>query len=423
MAVILSVAAGLVFWFAFRAKSSFSLAAAEQQRANDAERKTKETRKQALSQQMLMADLGGVIDSSAAPASGEQIANTLSNVFGNPLFGATGKVWAEASKLAIDGMQLAQQKKTTEALDHFDRAVAMLRDLPKNQNIPSTVKDKVAGSVLAMAIAGRASVLEALHRDAEADQAWDEALQAGPADMRASLQATRLESLLDVGNLAKARAKADEWTSDSNSLPVILIAAAKVYTQSAVVDSDHAQAEKNRKRAIALLEQAEKQGYFAQAPFHKSLATSADWKPLRGILEFDQLVSRVAAAPLQKPFDTGALMAAFGMIFAVANADDPVEALELIDRAMSRLEAAVPANYKNVHQYVSAVHDAIAGLKLNKQGQHEAAIAKFDAADKTLIDLSKLPASPGLPQEALDTLREMIKTGRKDNPQPTRPAH
>ncbi len=134
-------------------------------------------------------------------------------------------------------------------------------------------------------------------------------------------------------------------------------------------------------------------------------------------------MSRVAAAPLQKPIDTGAVMAAFNMIFAVGNADNPAEAAELIDRALSRLDTAVPANDKKLHLYVGALRDANTGLKLNMQGQHEAAIAKFAAADKTLDEVSKLPASPGLPQAALDTLRAMIETGRKDNSQAVQPAH
>jgi hypothetical protein len=78
--------------------------------------------------------------------------------------------------------------------------------LPKSSNDPYGATEKAIGIVISGAYSGRGRALDLLHRDEEADHAWDEAFLVCPADIKlpADIQSERLSSPLKAGNLAKA---------------------------------------------------------------------------------------------------------------------------------------------------------------------------------------------------------------------------
>jgi hypothetical protein len=87
---------------------------------------------------------------------------------------------------------------------------------------------------------------------------------------------------------------------------------------------------------------AEKQGYFSVAWRRKNLSTSETWKPLQDAREFQQFVTRIAAAPPEKPPEIGTLLSGLNPLFAAGNAGNSTEAAQLLDQSMARFESAVP---------------------------------------------------------------------------------
>jgi serine/threonine protein kinase len=420
VAAILTVAACVALWSEYRAMRSSIHALAEQRRASEAAQQTEETRNRAKQQQILVANMGQMIDSK-----GKFDADAALSVIETGLPGEAGLVSAQTMKLEMEGGQLLEKKKGVESLATFDKAIEMLKGLPKSPNDPYGGKEKAIGMVLSGAHSGRGSALDLLHRDEEADHAWDEAFLVCPADinMRADIQSERLSSLLKAGNLAKAVVTADKWTENPDAPAAILFGAAKVNARAAATATSE-ETDKRRNQAIALLVRAEKQGYFAVAWRRKNLATSETWKPLRDASEFQQLVTRIAAAPPEKPPEIGTLLSGFNLLFAAGNAGNSVEAAQLLDQSMARFESAVPNGDKCMHLYISALRTVVAGFRLKQQGQNKEAAAMFGKADETVAELSILPVSTGLPRDAADSLRKMIKEARQGKPlDSTMPTH
>jgi serine/threonine protein kinase len=414
-AAVVLIALGAEYWSQTRAEHLRSMALEAERQARDAQQKTKDVRKRTQSQQMLIADLDRAFNPPDGPHDSAAQADNVTNILSNPLFGEAGKVSASASKLSMHAVELAQQGKTAEALEEFDRAIAMLKDLSSNSKGETYVK-ALSGPLLAMALCGRGHILDLQHRDDEADRAWDEAIDSASSVMRTTTQAERVSSLLDAGNLTKAVKTADLWTKDANQPAELLVACAKVYSRAAQDESNDKDVPQRRQQAIALLAQAENQSYFGPEWMRKDLATGPDWKSLRGVEEFDKLVSRVTSAAPEKPVESGAFLSFFNMMFAAGNADDPNESAEIFEKAMTRLESAVPENDKSLHLYMAALRDVMTGAKLKKQGQHDAAEKRFHEADEALAELSKLPRSVELPEDALDKLRTMLRASRETAP-------
>ena len=405
VAAIAVVSLGVIYWLANRSQRYASLASAEQRRAGDAERQTNETRERAMQQQLLIADMADMADISAA--------SDMSRVYSmlqNPMFGEAGKVSASAMKLAIEGFQLTDEGKMTEALDVFDQALAMLRGLPKSENAAS--KSGIVQIAFTIALSGRGTVLDKLLRDEEADRDWDEAIAANHPAMRASTQAERITSLLEAGNLTKALAVAERLTRSGDQPPEVLIAAAQVGARAAADAPLAEDAQRRRLGAIALLEQAEQKGYFGPSWARELLATADEWKPLRDSVEFEQLVIRVTAAPPEKEFNFDDMTGLVSRLSAAGNAGNDVEKLELMDQAFARMESALPEHSEPLRLYIGAFRKVLIGAKLNLEGRREEAAAMCDMADEMVAKASKMPASPELPPNAWDAAREAINVVR-----------
>ena len=403
VSAIAVVASGLIYWFANRAQRYETLATGEQQRASDAQRNAKDTRERAMQEHMLIADMA---DMSTAPD-----ISSIHSALENPMFGEVGKVIATAMKLAMEGVQLTEHGKMTEALDIFDRALGMLRGLPTSEN---DAFKPIVRTALTMVLTGRGAVLDNLHRDEEADAAWDEAIAVSQS--RANTQAERITSLLEAGNLTKALAEAERLTRSDNQPPQVLVAAATVYARAAADAPLTEDAQRRRLEAIALLEQAEKKGYFAPSWARERLTSADAWKPLRDSDEFEQLVSRVTAAPppQEKEFNFGATMTGFlSTLSAAGNAGNDSEKLELMEKAFSRMESAFPEQSEPLRLYIGAFRKVLIGAKLNLEGRREEAAAMCDLADEMVAKASKMPAPQELPPNTWDAVRETIKAVRE----------
>lgn len=407
VAAILVAASGAIWRLSDHAQRLQVRVAAEQNLASQAKNERQEIRQRAKQQQILTANLAAALDPDAksnTEASHDAIEVVIT---GDQALDVT-----QAIALGQEGGQLLDQGKHVEALAKFDQGLAMLKELPPPPDDPADAALNISVVAYPMLYAGRGRALELLHRDEEADQAWNAGLAAAPPFLRTDLQTGRLESLLTTGKIAQAVALADRWTSEPNPAAELFASAAKVYAQAATQAPGAAAAEGRRKQSLALLEQAEQQGYFTIAWRREDLTEAAAWSPLRGSSEFEQLLARIAAAPLEPSKSSGEVISALNLIFAATNSETPAEYNELLDQALSRLESAAAEGDEGIRLSIEACRKTLAGAKLREQGRPEEAASKFDAADEIVTRLSKmsLTAMPGV---GVDSLRKMVEASRK----------
>jgi serine/threonine-protein kinase len=407
VAAILAAASGVVARFASEAQRLHGQVDAEQTRTSEANRRVAGSRQQAKQQQILAANMGQVFD-----ANGEFNQGAALRVI-EAAPGEAGPATAQAMQQGIEGGELLDKNQPAAALAVFDKGLAMVDGLPKSSKAPWAGAYNVSKIAVAMMNVGRGQALDRLHRDDQAEKAWNAALAAAPeGDIRDDVRSEWLSSLMAGGKLAKAANLADQWMTEPNPSVLLLAAAAKTYALAAADPTFADVADSRRSQAIDLLSRAEKEGYFTVAWRREELA-AAVWNSLRASQDFDRLLARVAATPLGPPPQFAAATSAYNLIFAAGNAENPAETVELLDQALVVLESHQRDGDESLRLYLGACRKALAGVKLSSQDRADDAESMFDEADEIVVQLSQSSTSSTLPTNALDALRKLVDSSRK----------
>jgi serine/threonine-protein kinase len=181
------------------------------------------------------------------------------------------------------------QGQPEAALPWFDKAIARLQPvLAKKRRLA------IERSYLRNAHWGRAVALMQLNRHVEAIQDWDRAFELDEGPLRNDIRLGRARCLAQTGEHARAVAEANALTEGKDVPSRTLYDAACVYAlASASVKDDAKLGEQYAGRAVALLRQAQKTGYFKEQAKVAHLKKDSDLRALRGRPDYQALLKEL----------------------------------------------------------------------------------------------------------------------------------
>jgi tetratricopeptide (TPR) repeat protein len=175
------------------------------------------------------------------------------------------------------GQLVRDQGQPEAALSWFDKAIDRVQTvLAKDQRLAS------ARLTLCNAHWNRALVLTRLNRHVEAVRDWDRAIELDEGSMRNLLRLGRAGCLAQTGEHVRAVAEANALTEGKDVPGPTLYDAACVYALAAASVKDDAKlSEQYAGRAVGLLRQAQKTGYFKQSANIAHMKKDSDLRALR----------------------------------------------------------------------------------------------------------------------------------------------
>jgi tetratricopeptide (TPR) repeat protein len=189
--------------------------------------------------------------------------------------------------------RLCHEQRPADALAWYDRALAILEPLHKEQGR----RDITTRRFLRNAHVRRAQALDKLKRHAEALPHWDRAAELSPPDQRPSVRMDRAASQARAGKAAEAVAEAEVLAKDPAASGNHLYNAACVYAlASAAVKDDAKQQEAYAGQAVALLRRAQSTGLFKDRKWVEHLKKDTDLDVLRSREDFKKCVAELEAA-------------------------------------------------------------------------------------------------------------------------------
>src|SRR5262249_51259903 len=142
---------------------------------------------------------------------------------------------------------------------------------------------------------GRAQILDALKRPAEALADWDQAVALAPLDNRLEVQLGRARAWVQAGKVAEAVADAAALTEDAATPSARCCEAACVFSLAAAAAPEAGQREAYAGQALALLRRAQAASFFKDRAKIERLKRDSDLAPLRQRQDFRQFVAELEA--------------------------------------------------------------------------------------------------------------------------------
>jgi serine/threonine-protein kinase len=175
------------------------------------------------------------------------------------------------------------------ALSWYDKSIASLQAVLTKGWHPATARD-----FLRNAYWNRASALTQLNRYAEAIRDWDRAIELDEGSMRDAIRMGRASCLAQFGEHARAGAEANALTEGKDVPGPTLYYAACVFALAAASVKDDAKlSEQYAGRAVALLRQAQKAGYFKQPANIAHMKKDNDLRALRSRPDYRDLLKEL----------------------------------------------------------------------------------------------------------------------------------
>jgi tetratricopeptide (TPR) repeat protein len=200
---------------------------------------------------------------------------------------------AQAGSYVNYGHFLRGEQRADDALAWYDRALAILKPLHKEQG----PKDVTTRRFLRNAHWGRAQALDELKRHTEALTHWDRAVELSPSAERPLLQLGRARGRMLAGKAAEALADAAALTKDPATPGPLLYDAGCIYSLAAAAAKEDAkQREAYAGQAVALLRRAQTAGYFKDRAKVEHLKKDTDLDGLRTREQFKKFVAELEAA-------------------------------------------------------------------------------------------------------------------------------
>jgi serine/threonine protein kinase len=187
---------------------------------------------------------------------------------------------------------LRREQRPADALPWYDRALAILGPLDKEQG----AADLTTRRFLRNAHWGEARALDELKRHAEALPHWDRAVELWPPDQRSLVAIERAESKARAGKVAEAVADAQALTRDRGVSGETLYNAACIYGLAAAAAPEPGERDAYAVQAVALLRRAQAAGYFKDRAHTANMKQDADLDALRSREDFKKFVAELEAA-------------------------------------------------------------------------------------------------------------------------------
>jgi tetratricopeptide (TPR) repeat protein len=188
------------------------------------------------------------------------------------------------------GQAYAQSGGHEAALPPYDEAVRLLTRACEREE-----RDTTAHRSLLYTLKNRAESLAALNRLADAAKDWQKAAALSAEKDRPEQLFRAADTWLRAGNHATAFTVANEVAQCKEITPATLYRLAGLCAQAAaLVRSDTALHERYAARAVALLAEAYRAGYFKDAAPQKQLSTDGKLAPLRARKDFQALLTQIA---------------------------------------------------------------------------------------------------------------------------------
>ena len=208
-----------------------------------------------------------------------------------------GHVWyaTTLASLRINlGGLWGTQGRLEEALQQYDRALSALQFvLSREPNHAQAQKD------LLPAHGGRAQTSSRLGRYAESVKDWDRVVALAAVANRPAYRLERAGVLIQMGDLAKAAAEADEVAGAAKVEAVYLYEAGYLHTRiSSALAGKPSQAEAHAARAVVWLQKASDAGFF-EKPDQAAYLKHPNFSILRSRADFQKLL-RAATKALPK---------------------------------------------------------------------------------------------------------------------------
>jgi hypothetical protein len=143
---------------------------------------------------------------------------------------------------------------------------------------------------------GRAQVLDALKRSAEALADWDQAVELAPPGDRPRVQLGRARAWVRAGQVAEAVADAEALTKDAATPSARCCDAAGVFSLASAAAKEAGQREAYAGQALALFRRAQAAGFFQDCRTVEYLKKDPDLAPLRSREDFRKFVAELEAA-------------------------------------------------------------------------------------------------------------------------------
>jgi serine/threonine-protein kinase len=187
------------------------------------------------------------------------------------------------------GTRLLYQKQPEAALPWYDKAIARLQ--------PVLAKDRrlaTARAFLCGAHHGRASALMQLNRHVESVREWDRAIELDNGSLRDGFRLQRAICLSQAGEHARAVAEGNALTQGKNVPgPTLYNAACICALAAASVQVDAKLREQYAGRAVALLRQAQKTGFFKEPANLADMKKDSTLQALRARPDYRELLKEV----------------------------------------------------------------------------------------------------------------------------------
>jgi tetratricopeptide (TPR) repeat protein len=186
---------------------------------------------------------------------------------------------------------LRLQGRPDQALRWYDEALVLLQ--PLHQQLPD---DAATRDRLSRTHWGRAQVLDAHMRAAEALADWERAVELAPPADRLEAQLGRAQALARAGKAAEAVADAEALTKDAATPVAGCCDAACVFSLAAAAAREAGQREAYAGQALTLLRRAQAAGFFKDRARIERLKKDSDLAPLRSREDFRKFVAELEAA-------------------------------------------------------------------------------------------------------------------------------
>jgi serine/threonine-protein kinase len=198
--------------------------------------------------------------------------------------------WLAVVGLASSRLQVAELKRergdNDGALEGYTQVIEQLQAAPDKLKA-----DSVAQAELTDAYIGRANVFGATNKYVEMAEALGKAIELADPHRRADLRMTRALALAHAGQVTTAIKETEDVLTGSELKSAVYFDAGRLFAVASKVDKERKQ--QHAARAVSLLSQAEKEGYF-KVPWHRNhLDQHVDLHLLRGRDDFESLRARV----------------------------------------------------------------------------------------------------------------------------------
>jgi tetratricopeptide (TPR) repeat protein len=187
------------------------------------------------------------------------------------------------------GNLMSDQGQPDAALPWYDKAISRLQSvLTKDRRLTR------ARLFLRNAHEGRAEALTQLKRQTEAVRDWDRAIELDDGSLRNGLRLQRAVCLAQTGEHARAVAETNALTEGKDVQGPTLYDAARVCALAAASVKDDAKlSEQYAGRAVTLLRQAQKAGYFKQPATIAHMKKDSDLRALRARPDYRNLLKEL----------------------------------------------------------------------------------------------------------------------------------